>query len=182
MTLSILSNLREALTHEEMAALSHYGADSTFLHAHFQGRLGDFQYHPNCADFIGNCRSIIDALDGALAKSSLSVPAQLYSGHGNGIGIRGSLTGTPASFIGLTYRYPGFISTTTDVGVANNFLEKKDLRPTFLKLNLPAGFSAVDMKHGNHFGECEFLLGRNIRFTIVDAAEDKEVLWLVLQP
>lgn len=184
--MAVLADLTRDLTADEVAALSHYGADSTYLHAVFQGRSADFRHDPQFGEFSNKCLGLVTTLDSAIAASQLRGPAVLHAAHGNGFGVRGSLVGDPASFVGLTYQYPGFISTTAESDFRDRFLaprRNKKSRPIFLEFRLPAGFEAVDMRHGNHAGEFEFLLARDVAFRIMGAEiVDTDVLSLVLQP
>jgi len=184
--MAVLADLARDLTADETAALSHYGADSTYLHAVFQDRSADFQHDPQFQAFSTKCRGIVAALDSAIAASRLRDAASLYAAHGNGFGVRGSLRGDPAGFIGLTYQYPGFISTTAATEFRDRFLQPRrgsDSHPTVLELRLPVGFNAIDMHHGNHAGEFEFLLGRKIPFRITDSTlVDHDILSFVLEP
>lgn len=182
----VFTDLARDLATEEIAALSHYGADSTYLHAVFQGRSTDFQHDRQFHEFSHKCHRIVGALDSAIAASQLRESAILHAAHGNGFGVRGSLVGEPTGFVGLTYAYPGFISTTAEPDFRDRFLTPRrnaKSRPVFLEFRLPAGFNAIDMRHGNHAGEFEFLLGRNKAFRITGAEiVDLDVLSLVLEP
>jgi hypothetical protein len=110
----------------------------------------------------------------------------LWSGHGHGWSVRGALEGPPDSFRGLTYRYPGFISSSLERSWCEDFLDKRhgsDSRPTLLRIDLPEDYPAIDMHDGGHAGEFEILLPRNRRFTITDAAGlENDVLLLGLAP
>ena len=138
------------------------------------------------ARILATCAAALRNLDAAVAASRLLGPAVLFSAHGNGFGVRGSLMAAPSAFIGLTYRYPGFVSTTSDPAFCDAFLAKRRTtasRPTMLEIGLPDGFPGVDIRHGGHAGEAEILLGRDIPFLVVDAdIVDGDVLWLVLEP
>lgn len=184
--MNLETKLNRPLTDREQAALNRYGADSTFLHAASQGRSGDFQHDPAFGDFASRSAEEQILLDSAIQTSELLTDAILFSAHGNGFAVRGSLVGPPQSFIGLTYQYPGFISTSASRDWAINFLEPRRFngsRATLLEFRLPKGFAALDMKHGNHFGEFEFLLGRDTPFKIIDGVTMSDWLWkFVLSP
>lgn len=184
--MNVETKLKRPLTADEQAALSRYGADSTFLHATSQGRSGDFQHHPAFEEFSSRAAGERALLDSAIQISELLTDTTLFSAHGNGFAVRGSLVGLPQSFIGLTYQYPGFISTSASRDWAINFLEPRRFngsRATLLEFQLPKGFAALDMKHGNHFGEFEFLLGRDTPFKIIDGVTMSDWLWkFVLSP
>lgn len=184
--MSVKTTLAHPLSEAEVAALSHYGADSTYLNAIAQQRERDFADDAQWNAFWPKSGAISNALESAIAASTLDAAATLYSAHGNGFGVRGSIRGNPSNFIGLEYFYPGFISTTAEAGFRDTFLNKRRnalSQPALLELLLPAGFNAVDLRHGNHYGEFEFLLSRKLHFHIVDAKYfDGDVLWLTLQP
>jgi hypothetical protein len=186
MNINIATRLKRPLTADEKFALSRYGADSTFLHVVAQGREQDLHRDPLWQEFWPKCRAIMQALDGAIAASELVEEGVLYSAFGNGLAVRGSLLGSPEAFIGLTYCYAGYISTSSQASFRDRFLEPRRTsksRPTILEFRLPAGFAAIDMHHGGHAGEFEFLLGRDTPFEIMQASiVDDDVLSLVLAP
>jgi len=177
--------LERPLTDQERAALQHYGADSTFLHAAVQHRGADFGSHPEWADFTSRCAELLRDLDSAILTSRLLAAARVYSGHGNAFAVRGSLDADPSAFVGMTYRYPGYISTSVSREFCQEFLDKRrrrGSRPVLMTFELPAGLHAIDMKHGGHHGEFEFLLGRDLSFRISGASlEDGDVLCLTLE-
>lgn len=184
--------LTGAFTQEERDALGKYGAESTYFHAAHQGRGEELSTHPEYTTFLQNSAGWLVQIDSALSKSTLRTDKVLYSGHGKGWGIRGSLTGDPAKFIGLTYRYAGYISTSAvEIKAVESFLAKTANPGSFatlLELRLPAGFPAVDMNDAGVQGEFELLLGRGHPFEIVDASEFQNpevptsILRLVLKP
>lgn len=184
--MNVETRITRTLTAAERDAVSRYGADSTFLHAAAQGRSGDFQHHRAFAAFCSRAAQERSLLDSAIMASELLAEATLYSAHGNGFAVRGSLVGPPESFVGLTYRYPGFISTSASYEWAIGFLEPRrfnDSRATLLEFRLPKGFAALSMIHGNHFGEFEFLLGRGTPFNIIAGHMISDWLWhFVLSP
>jgi len=184
--MAIRTKLSRALTEEEVAALSHYGADSSYLHAVAQGRTSDFQHDPGYKQFWPTCGSIVRALDAAINSSTLLEAATLHAAHGNGFGVRGALVGNPSAFVGMVYQYPGYISTSAEIDFRDRFLGPRRnaaSRPTVLEFRLPTGFNAIDMHHGGHSGEFEFLLGRCTAFRITSSEiVDTDVLSLVLEP
>lgn len=184
--MTIRARLQRELTDDERKALSHYGADSNFLHAVAQGRECDLDQDPQWQKFWPKCGEIMRALDSAIAASELAEFAVLHSAYGNGLAVRGSLLGDPEVFIGLTYRYAGYISTSSEASFRDRFLEPRRTaksRPSILEFHLPAGFAAIDMHHGGHAGEFEFLLARDTPFDITQASiVDGDVLSLVLTP
>jgi len=184
MTISV--SLARTLTKEEREALQRYGADSTYLHAFAQRCEGNLQHHPSYADEWTKLAGQIRGLDSAIAISTLDSDAILYSAQPVGFGTRGSFVGSPATFIGITYRYPGFTSTSTSTEFRDRFLSKRRdaaSRPTTLEFHLPAGWNAIDLSHGGHSGEFELLLARDKPYEVIDATYvDGDVLNLVLQP
>jgi hypothetical protein len=162
-----------SFSQSEIEAAQAYRADSTFLHAHKQGWDGSVFQSPAYSEFLDVCAAHQIGLDNAISKTLLSREIVLYSGHGRGAGAVGALTGDPSRFAGLTYKYPGFISTSAVEQVAVDTLTtraQKGSRPVLLELHLPTGFPALDMAlipgGGN---EVEYLIGRNEEFTIFDA-------------
>ncbi|MGH1572774.1 hypothetical protein ACRAWG_21525 [Methylobacterium sp. P31] len=182
----VKTRLDRELSPFEREALSHYGADSTFLHAVAQGRATEFSGNQKFEEFLKLCRQRVESIDAAIASSALAEPATLYSGHGTGFAVRGSLSGNPSSFVGLTYRYPGYISTSSELSFCRDFLYKRRSamsQPTLMEFKLPLDFNVIDMAHGGHFDEFEYLLGRNNIFRITGASViDGDVLILVLEP
>jgi len=184
--MTVSATLTRDLTDGEVTALSHYGADSTYLHAVAQQRERDFANDAGWNAFWPECGRIVGALDTAIGASVLDADSILYSAHGNGFGVRGSIRGSPAAYVGLEYCYPGYISTSAEPVFRDSFLGKRRnalSQPAILEFRLPAGFHAIDLRHGSHGGEFEFLLGRQLRLQIIDASlYDGDVLWLRLEP
>ncbi len=182
----ITTRTKRDLTQEETRALSHYGADSTFLHSVAQGRERDLERDPLWNEFWPECGAIIQALDSAISVSELQQDAVLYSAHGNGFAVRGSILCPPAAYLGTIYKYPGYISTTSEAEFRDRFLQPRrtsNSRPAILEFHLPAGFPAIDMHLGGHAGEFEYLLGRDTPYRITKAdIQDGDVLNLVLVP
>lgn len=174
------------LTEPEHLALRSYGADSTFFHAIAQGRTEALSHNPDFGAFSSVARERRDAIDTVFSMSRLLTAQTLWSGHGHGWGIRGALEGAPADFVGLHYRYPGYISTSTDRSWCDAFLDKRNRnqsRPTMLEFRLPAGTSAIDMHDGAAQGEFEILLPRDTLFSITDAIMlPGDLLQLALEP
>lgn len=183
--------LRSALTPDEIDAVKAYASDAGFFHAICQGRQEDvallaFQ------QFIRTAKAHQAGLDRAIGKCTLYGSATLYWGHGRGLAIRGSLCGDPDAFVGLSYRYPGYVSTSSVEEVAiQSFLAKRTFcgsLPTLLEFRLPATFNTLDMNMAGAQGEFEFLIGRKREFVIIGASYfdvDKvpdPVLRLVLEP
>lgn len=177
---------------EEIEAARAYGADATFFHLIAQGISEHLSDNPNFYSFSAKAKQYCKHLDAAISKSSLRKSTVLYSGHGRGIGIRGALFGDAIHFVGLRYKYRGYISTSASREIAiRSFLAKRvsdGSLPTLLKIELPTGFPALDMNEIGMQGEGEFLLGRQIEFDIVCAATihdevpEGEVLELHLVP
>ncbi|ATP22064.1 ADP-ribosyltransferase (plasmid) [Sphingobium limneticum] len=174
------------LTEAEHLALRSYGADSTFFHAIAQGRTEALSHNPNFGTFSSGARAKRDAIDAVFSMSRLLSAQTLWSGHGHGWGVRGALEGAPASFVGLHYRYPGYISTSTERSWCDAFLDKRSRnqsRPTMLEFRLPAGSPAIDMHDGAAQGEFEILLPRDTLFSITDAQMlPGDLLQLILEP
>jgi hypothetical protein len=174
------------LTEPEHLALRSYGADSTFFHAIAQGRTEALSHNPDFGAFSSVARTKRDAIDAVFSISRLLTAQTLWSGHGHGWGVRGALEGAPANFVGLQYRYPGYISTSTDRSWCDAFLDKRNRsqsRPTMLEFRLPAGTPAIDMHDGGAQGEFEILLPRERLFSITDAKMlPGDLLQLVLEP
>lgn len=184
--MTIGTSLARKLTDEERQALSRYGADSTYLHAVVQRREGDLQYHALYQDEWMVYAKQIEALDSAIGASTLISDSVLYSAQPKGFSVRGSFLGDAAKFVGLIYRYPGFISTSAETSFRDRFLSKRrdaGSRPATLEFRLPAGWNAIDLSEGGHSGEFEFLLARDVAYGVVDASYvDGDVLNLVLEP
>lgn len=174
------------LTEGEYIALRSYGADSTYFHAIAQGRTEALAHDPEFSNFSLSARQKRDAIDGVFAVSRLIESQTLWSGHGHGWGIRGALEGAPTNFVGLQYRYPGYISTSTERSWCDTFLDKRNRnqsRPTLLQFQLPAGTPAIDMHDGSAQGEFEILLPRDTPFSITGAQMlPGDILLLVLEP
>jgi hypothetical protein len=174
------------LNEAEREALSAYGADSTFFHLVAQGRTEWVTGRPEFESFMTTGKARRDAIDGLFGVSRLARALSLWSGHGHGWSVRGALEGPPETFRGLTYRYPGFISSSLERSWCEEFLSKRhrsDSRPTLLRLDLPEGFPAIDMHDGGHAGEFEILLPRGRSLTITHAERlGSDVLLLGLAP
>src|SRR5579862_1142768 len=143
------AKLSSSLTDEERAAGGTYGANSDFFHACWQGRQDDVCHHQAYDAFAKIYKATTRNLDSAIGKSVLQVGTELYSGHGRWYSIFGSLTGSPDRFVGLMYRYPGFISTSQSRLIAvDKFLRVRAAsgsRPALLRFQMTAGQCALDM-------------------------------------
>ena len=174
------------LNEAEREALSAYGADSTFFHLVAQGHTELVTGRPDFDMFMMTGKTRRDAIDGLFEVSRLARALSLWSGHGHGWSIRGALEGPPDAFRGLTYRYPGFISSSLERSWCVEFLSKRHRsgsHPTLLRLDLPEGYPAIDMHDGDHAGEFEILLPRSRSFIITDADRlENDVLLLGLAP
>jgi hypothetical protein len=180
------ASLRRELSKEEVEALTDYGADSTFLHAFAQRRESYLEYHPQYIKEFDTIEEQIKALDRAIDASTLDADAVLYSAQPVGFSVRGSFLGDATKFIGLTYQYPGFTSTTANEAFRDEFLSKRrdtQSRPATLTFQLPAGWNAIDLREGGQTGESEFLLARNVAYEVLNASIiDGDILSLVLKP
>src|SRR5262249_34008720 len=106
----------------EKAAARAYGAESGFFHLAVQcdHSLALKEWSPYHA-FLGSGKLL--ALRRAASKYELTGERTVYSGHANGFGIIGSLGDSDAAlFVGLTWTYRGFTSTTADRAAAIRFL------------------------------------------------------------
>ena len=140
---------------------------------------------------MAQAAQVATQLDSAIGKLELVDDGVLYSGHGRGFSVIGSLRGNPEQFVGLKYRYPGYISTSSDRGKAENFLRTRaggGGTPVLLELRLIRGQHMLPMDVGTgQVGEAEYLLPKNLEFDIVDArwtridGVENNALHLVLQ-
>lgn len=179
---------------DEIRAARDYGSDSTHHHNLAQ-RTRNSNLAPGYPAFMGKAKVSIPALSTATTRFELTDPLTVYSGFGWGIAAVGSLHADPLSaLVGLTYRYPGHISTSTSRATAESFAKRgwqyEGDRPVLLVINLPAGFTMLPMKElgpdSSH--ENEMLLDRNLSFRIDAASTAKirdigeDVLELTLTP
>lgn len=167
------AKLTSNLTPQEIEAVKAYGTSSQFYHACWQGRAGDVVYHPDYSAFAKTYPSITSNMDSAVTKSVMQNSAVLYSGYPRGYSIFGSLTGDPTKFVGLNYRYPGFISTSESRLIAEDKFARigsaPGTQPALLEFRMAAGSLALDMHEVGHQGEIEYLLPRDQLFRIIDA-------------
>jgi hypothetical protein len=159
------------LTEAEREAARAYTSDSVRLHHVMQGRDG-----MGCALLdrgLVALQAQVPLIDSATRKFRLAEEALLYAGIGNGYPAVGSLwDNDPARFVGMSYHYSGFFSTSTDPGVAHHFMEVGNtFRQVFLTirakpglLGLPTYLLGADSGH-----EGEVLVAARTSFTIVDA-------------
>jgi hypothetical protein len=179
------------LTDEERDACTNYYQDATLLHACTQGWSADFYDSPRMQKIIQSAAELTERLNSAIQKFELTEDGIVYSGHGQGFPIVGSLQGDARRFIGLNYCYPGYISTSSDRGKAENFLRTRAGpvgTPTLLELRLKRGQRVLYMDAATgQVGEAEYLLGRRLKFEVIDAEwikidhVDRETLHLVLR-
>ncbi|SRR5258708_2024936 len=162
------------LTADEREACRSYQVDSTFLHAVAQGWLGAFDDREKVSKFRQRCLEIAKNLDSAIEKYELCEDAVVYSGHGTGMAVIGALSGEPAKFVGLTYCYNGYISTSAERWKAENSLRNKASgfrMPVLLEVRLPRHQRILPLDEATGQGhEFELLLGRSVQFAIFDAA------------
>lgn len=162
------------LTEGEKGALSAYASEATYFHAVDQGRQEELASVREFQTFVTVCKSHRENIDSAIAKCSLNDDLIVYSGHGRGINVLGSLNVVPNQLIGMQYNYRGYISTSAHEQTATeSFLAKRAYpgsRPTLLEFRLSKGFCIFDMRIINSVGESEFLIGRNIKFKIIEAS------------
>lgn len=181
----------EELTPAEIAACTEYYADATLLHACAQGWGGQFPDSQRLQAFLDRCAPLVQALDRAIQKFEVSEDGVVFSGHGRGLSVIGSLYSASDRFIGLTYCYPGYTSTNADRGTAENFLRTRAAgarTPVLMEFRLRKGQRILPMSIATlgQGGEAEYLLGRAAEFQIVEADfvtiqdVDQNVLHLVL--
>lgn len=165
----------DALLPDELSAAHGYYASSKLLNVCVQGWFDEFSDSQKVRKFFDEeMLPLVNCLDGAIAKHTVEVGGTVFSGHGNSIGCIGSLRGEPNSFVGLRYRYPGYISASEDIWVANKFLcnnlSKSDC-PVRLEIELIPGQKVLPLTTATGQGaEMEFLLPRGSEFTITSAA------------
>jgi len=164
---------RANLSSEEVKACESYQTDATFLHACTQGWSGQFPGDETFQAFLSRCTRLAANLRSAIDKFEVDEPGVVYSGHGLGISVLGSLVGRPAQFIGLEYSYPGFTSTSEDRSVAEKFLRSRasgGRLPVILEINLKSGQKALPFSRvTSGVGEGEVLLPPGALFKIIDA-------------
>jgi hypothetical protein len=179
----------QSLTPEECEACGAYYADATFWHAMAQGwSVNDLRLSPELFPKIG---ILSKHLDKAVQKFQLFAAGVVFSGHGRGISVVGSLGGPPDKFVGLKYCYPGYTSASSDRGTAENFLRTRAAgarTPILLEFRLKNGQAILPMDNATgQCGEGEYLLPRHLEFEISAAAlvriegVTRDVLHLVLR-
>jgi hypothetical protein len=191
MPMPIVVSRLSTLNEGERAACTEYRSDATLLHACTQGWSGEFNDSPRMQSMIKRAAQLSGLLDSAIQKFALIGDGSVYSGHGRGFSVVGSLLGVPRTFIGLSYRYPGYISTSADRGTAENFLRTRAGKvgtPVLLQLTLKKGQRLLPMNIATEQDdEAEYLLERNLAFKVIDAefakidGVDRCALHLVLQ-
>ncbi|WLA81959.1 ADP-ribosyltransferase [Bradyrhizobium elkanii] len=165
----------DALSSDELDAALSYYAESKMINASAQGWSGEFSDSKKMQDFLTKCASLVAHLDRAIGKHTVEVGGLVYSGHGSSIGSIGSLRGSPKNFVGLRYRYPGYISASENVHVANGFVRtgasiSSSDRPVRLSIELARGQNILPLSARTGQGaEMEFLLPRQTEFEIVQA-------------
>lgn len=172
--MSVSIRLKESLDEAECEACQRYEAEATMLHAVCQGRSEDFRYHPGYDAFWLRCAADIAAIDRAIGKFEVVSAGSVFSGHGVGIGVVGSLRADPAQLLKLEYCYPGYISTSSERSVAEDkFIRARAGSGTFpvlLEVRLSVGMAALNFAQVTpSVGEFEYLIGRKQRFSIVHA-------------
>ena len=160
------------LTKAEIEAARAYGAESGFFHLACQAdhsmALDTFLPYQ---DFLRSRK--FEALERATrSRFELTAGATLYSGHGNGAGVVGSLGhNDPERFCGLTWQYRGFTSTSSRKDKGEEFVERRVAMPVFLEFRLPAGFRLLPMKELVSLShEAEFLIPPRVPFQIIAAS------------
>lgn len=171
----------EKLTTEEEIAVRAYGAESGLFHLFSQ------QTHYKVLDEFEATRTFLvpklAALNSATQKFELTSSLTVYSGHGNGIGVYGSLGRSPAaSFRGMIWQYQGVTSTSAWDWKAAEWLEKGRAGPVLLQFELQEGFRCLPMCEIESTHEAEFVLPANQPFKICDAYRSNGVLQFTLRP
>jgi ADP-ribosyltransferase exoenzyme len=171
--MTIVVRVVTPLTKAECDACSTYYQDAALLHACAQGWSANFYDSPRMQEIIRSAADLTARLDSAIQKFELTENGIAYSGHGQGFSIVGSLRGNPQQFIGLKYCYPGYISTSSDRGKAENSVRTRAGpvgTPVLLELRLKHGQRVLHMDAATgQIGEAEYLLGRNLEFELIDA-------------
>ncbi len=171
MTLSF--NKLASLTADEMSACGDYQGDATFFHACTQGWSGEFTDSQKFRSFLQRCSAVCGYLDAAINKFEVKTSGVVYSGHGLGLSVLGSLVGQPEDYVGFSYSYPGFTSTSEDPRAAENFLRTRSRgarTPVMLEIRLHSGQKALPFHQvTNSVGEAEVLLPRSAMFAVIEA-------------
>ena len=164
------------LTEIESDAARAYGSESGFFHLACQAdhsmALSEFNPYQ---EFVCSCK--LAALKSATSsRYELAADATLFSGHGNGVGVVGGLGHShPDAFVGMTWQYRGFTSTSARKDKAEDFVRTRAKSPldtpAFLEFRLPAGFRLLPMAvlGADSTHEAEFLLTPNLAFKVVEA-------------
>jgi hypothetical protein len=139
---------------------------------------------------MGRAAGLAARIDASIDKFEVAAPGEVWFGSGGGHSCIGALGGPPERFVGLTYQYLGYTSTSIHRGVAEDFVRARAsgfLSPVLLRITLVPGMRAlpVDQVTGQ-FGEGEVLLARKALFTVTAASSvriddvDPDVLLLEL--
>jgi len=124
-------------------------------------------------------------IDNLLSKASLPSATTVYRGAGS-LQVKDILAQTGGKIAkGKTIDFKGFLSTSTDAGVARQFASQSSTGMQ-LEMRLPKGAQAVDIaKYSDSgAGEKETLIARNSRFKVVsfDSKAKKLVLEMIHMP
>jgi hypothetical protein len=161
------------LTDDERAAATRYQVDSAYFHAVSQGWSEDLK-GSKFTDFKNECWQFVPHLNSAIEKFEIKTGGTVYSGHGYGMSVVGSLIAPPDRYKGFEFRYPGYTSTSIQRCAAENFVRTGVSggvqQPVLLEINLRPGQHALPLDFATgQGGEGEYLLPMNSRFTITDA-------------
>ena len=123
------------------------------------------------------CSGKLAALKSATSsRYELAADATLFSGHGNGVGVVGGLGHSqPNAFVGMTWQYRGFTSTSARKDKAEDFVRTRAKSPArhsgFLGVSLArSDFGCFRWRFsGPTTHEAEFLLTPNLAFKVVEA-------------
>lgn len=172
--MSLRFSKRGECTEEERAAVTDYYAEATYFHACAQGWSGPLGDSPKLSAFMARAAGLAGRIDAAIEKFEVAEPGEVYFGSGSGYSCIGSLGGPPERFVGLTYQYLGYTSTSIHRSVAEDFVRARasgSLSPVLLQIILVPGMRAlpVDQVTGQ-CGEGEVLLPRKSRLVIKAAS------------
>jgi hypothetical protein len=160
-------------TPEEIAAARAYTASSPRLHYLMQGRDA-----LNCSVFaaeLGLLEPLLPLIASVTRKFKLAEAARLYAGYANGYSVVGSLwRSDPQRFVGMTYSYHGFFSTSVDRAAALRFLEAGPVHPYSVFLSIDASQGLLGLP-ANELGpdnvdEAEVLVAPQTPFCIKRAS------------
>ena len=124
---------------------------------------------------VDKANNQINVISETLEKAQLPSDMTLYRGCSKK--TLGEYKDLPAEeLIGKTISEPGFLSTSIDKEVTQNFI--KDL---FITVNAKKGAHAIALKDiSNYVNENEILFNKNTQMTITDAEEKEDILYITV--